>query len=217
MSGRLPTIAPYPMPEPGEVPASRVSWRLQPARAALLIHDMQKYFVAPFQPQQPPVVDLLAHIDLIRRACDAGGVPVFYSAQPGHQDPVERGLQSDFWGPGMTSATEHRAIVDALAPDSSHTVLTKWRYSAFQRTNLEETLREQGRDQLVITGVYASIGCLLTAADAFMRDVQPFVVADAVADFTRQRHDDALRFVAERCAVPLTTRQVLDDLQGISS
>jgi bifunctional isochorismate lyase/aryl carrier protein len=98
-------------------------------------------------------------------------------------------------------------------------VLTKWRYSAFQRTPLEEALRRLGRDQLLVTGVYASIGCALTAADAFMRDVQPFFVADAVADFTRERHDAAVMFVAERCASPMTTTQVLAALaasQGAS-
>jgi bifunctional isochorismate lyase/aryl carrier protein len=205
------------MPGPAEVPPRRVPWLLQPSRAALLIHDMQNYFVSAFPAGQAPVTQLVAHIDLIRRACAASDVPVFYSAQPGKQAPADRGLQSDFWGPGMTSAAEHQAIVDALAPRPGDTVLTKWRYSAFQRTDFEAALRARGRDQLVVTGVYASIGCALTAADAFMRDVQPFIVCDAVADFTRQRHDEALRFVAERFAVPLTTEQTLADLQGISS
>jgi bifunctional isochorismate lyase/aryl carrier protein len=205
----LPTIEAYALPDAASIPASRVPWRIEARRAALLIHDMQNYFVRAFPVDGSPIRDVIAHIDGIRRACRAQGVPVYYSAQPGHQDPKERGLQSDFWGPGMTSSPEHRGIVTALAPEPGDTVLTKWRYSAFQRAPFEESLRALGRDQLIITGIYASIGCTLTAADAFMRDVQPFFVADAVADFTRARHDAAVAFVADRCAAPTTTVQVL--------
>lgn len=208
----LPEGCAYPMPGDADLPATRVTWTLEPARAALLIHDMQNYFMRPFRAGESPLVPLLANITALRRACHARGVPVFYTAQPGNQDPALRGLQSDFWGPGMTSVDAHQAIVGELTPEGSDTVVTKWRYSAFQRAPFEDLLRERGCTQLVVAGVYASIGCTLTAAEAFMRDIQPFFVIDAVADFSRERHDLATRFVAERCATPTTTRRVVDTL-----
>jgi bifunctional isochorismate lyase/aryl carrier protein len=95
--------------------------------------------------------------------------------------------------------------VDALAPGPDDVVLTKWRYSAFVRTDLADRLLPAGRDQLIITGVYAHIGCQATAVEAFSRDVQPFLVADAVADFSAEHHRAAVTYAAQRCAVATTT------------
>jgi bifunctional isochorismate lyase/aryl carrier protein len=208
----LPKISHYALPSAHDVAAPRVPWTVDRNRAALLIHDMQRYFVNPFEPDGPPMVEVITNIDVVRRSCDEAGIPVFYSVQPGAQQSRERGLQRDFWGPGMSSADEHRAIVDTLSPLPHHRVVTKWRYSAFHRTTLETDLQALGRDQLIVTGVYASIGCLLTASDAFMRDIEPFFVADAMADFSRERHDAAVLYVAERCGVVTATSRLLSDL-----
>src|SRR5207247_1829382 len=105
-----------------------------------------------------------------------------------------------------------RRIVDSLAPTSSDTVLTKWRYSAFHETELADLFARSGRDQLIVCGVYAHVGCLVTACDAFSRDIQPFLVADAVADFTPTDHRLALDYAARRCAAVVTTGQVLTAL-----
>ncbi|NEE16626.1 isochorismatase, partial [Streptomyces sp. SID7499] len=37
----LPAIVPYPMPAADELPANRVDWTVDPARAVLLVHDLQ--------------------------------------------------------------------------------------------------------------------------------------------------------------------------------
>lgn len=208
----LPSILPYPMPGESDLPANKVAWTPDPQRAVLLIHDMQQYFVAAFQADESPVPELLANIRELRRQCAALGIPVVYSAQPGGQSPEQRGLLQDFWGPGMNDGPYQSKIVESLTPGEQDIVLTKWRYSAFQKTKLLEILRQRGRDQLIVCGIYAHIGCLMTACEAFMQDVQPFFVADAVADFSADKHRLAITYAAERCAVTITTRRLVEEL-----
>ncbi|MEV6569233.1 isochorismatase family protein [Streptomyces kronopolitis] len=201
----LPAIAPYPLPAVDELPANRVAWTADPARAVLLVHDLQHHFLSAFPPGEQPLTGLLDNTARLLKRCRSLGVPVVYSAQRGGQTPEERGLQLDFWGPGVADDPQALAVPGAVAPQDGDTVLTKWKYSAFVRTELEAMLRESGRDQLVVIGVYAHIGVLMSACDAWMRDIQAFVVADAVADFSRDDHDMALRWAAGRCAVVTTT------------
>lgn len=216
MATSLPTIAPYAMPRAGDLPVERVHWTLDPDRAVLLVHDMQRYFLAPFSHDHEPFSVLVPHVAALLTAARAAGVPVLYTAQPGEQPPEDRALLNDFWGAGPAAAyREDPAIVDILdelAPQPGDEVLTKWRYSAFARSPLAERLAGWGRDQLLVTGIYAHIGCMVTAVDAFMRDVQPFLVADALGDFSRERHDQALEWTAQRCGTVSTAAEVLEAL-----
>lgn len=51
----LPKIAAYDLPTAGEMPKAKADWAFDPARAALLIHDMQNYFLAAFPPESTPI------------------------------------------------------------------------------------------------------------------------------------------------------------------
>ena len=212
----LPKIAPYSYRE--QEHQNRVNWRVDPARAALLVHDMQRYFVRAFELERDgqPLPDAQINIAIanIRRLLDAAhaaNIPVYYTAQPPRQNPADRRLLTDFWGDGLQD-DENAQILDELAPTEADTVLTKWRYSAFVRSPLEEQLKDLGRDQLIIGGIYAPIGCLTTALEAFMRDIQPFMVADALADFTEKEHRMACEYASGRCARVLNTAEALENI-----
>lgn len=210
----LPEISAYPMPSEADLPTLKVSWRIDPDRAVLLIHDMQRYFLRAFPADQQPVVDLVTNIDRLRQAFAAAGAPVVYTGQPGDMRPEDRRLLGEFWGPGMSSRDHDRAIIDKLAPTARDRLFTKWRYTALFGNGLLEHLRELGRDQLVICGVYANAGCLMTASHAFTHSIQPFLVADALADFTEEGHHAALAYCAEFLGVPLITDTAVDALLG---
>ncbi|WP_420548127.1 isochorismatase family protein [Curvivirga sp.] len=204
----LPQIGTYSLPTLEELQEPRPDWKLSADRAALLIHDMQDYFLRPYDQQAEPMNMVLNNIQRLIGHCRKLGIPVFYTAQEVRQERCDRGLQADLWGPGMQDPENHQKIVKDLAPSEEDYVLVKHRYSAFQRSNLETMMKSRNRDQLIICGVYAHIGCLLTAGDAFMRDIEPFFVADAVADFSREKHDLAVQYVRDVCGVSCTLEQV---------
>ncbi|KQN43578.1 isochorismatase [Serratia sp. Leaf50] len=207
----IPKLESYALPSVAELPTNKVKWELEPSRAALLIHDMQQYFLNFWGEDSPLVKQVVENIANLRRYCKAQGIPVFYTAQPNNQSDEDRALLNDMWGPGLNKHPEQQAVVAALAPDEDDQVLVKWRYSAFHRSPLQDILQETGRDQLIICGVYAHIGCLTTAIDGFMRNIQPFMVADGLADFSRDEHLMALRYTAGRCGRVVMTADLIKE------
>ncbi|MEU6289051.1 isochorismatase family protein [Streptomyces sp. CA-100214] len=206
-----PAIRSYPMPGRADVPRSQASWDIDPRRAALLVHDMQNHFVAPFTPGRSPVVELVDNIAVLRELAWALGMPVVFSAEPAARRPGQRGLVADIWGPGVGDEPDAAAIIHPLTPRPGEHLLANVRPNAFLRSHLGRLLRTEGRDQLIVCGVYAHHGVLLTATDAFMNDIQPFVVADAVADLSAEEHAMALRW-AVRTGVVCTTEALVHDL-----
>lgn len=202
----IPPITPYPLPTTGELPVNVADWTVAPERAVLLVHDMQRYFLRPLP--ESLRTDLIRNVAALRDYAVTQGIPVAYTAQPGGMTEAERGLLRDFWGPGMRVDPADREVVAELAPAPRDWTFTKWRYSAFFRSDLLDRMRAHGRDQLVLCGVYAHVGILATAIDAFTHDIQPFLIADAVADFSVAHHRMALDYAAARCAVVRTVKEI---------
>ncbi|NOI73136.1 isochorismatase family protein [Vibrio owensii] len=208
----IPSISGYPLSK--AIPENRVNWSVDPQRAVLLIHDMQQYFLNFYDVESELIQTLTRNIQIIKQTCIDASIPVVYTAQPGDQKQEDRALLTDFWGPGLKADDSITRIFPALAPTEQDIVYTKWRYSAFQRTPLKAMMDETGRDQLIIVGIYAHIGCLQTAAEAFMTDIQAFMVSDAVADFSESDHEMALNYVAGRCGYVLDKQQLLSQVES---
>lgn len=204
----IPKIAAYHIPSSDSFPANKVNWQLDAKKAVLLVHDMQNYFINFFDRAEAPIPELIKNIQLIKQAAGLANIPVVYTAQPANQDPEERALLTDFWGTGLTQDTE---IISDVAPKEEDITYTKWRYSAFKKTPLLEWMNETGRDQLIIVGVYAHIGILSTALDAFMLDIKPFVVGDAVADFSLAEHQQMLAYITGRAGSVKSTQRVIEE------
>ncbi|ALG09309.1 isochorismatase family protein [Kibdelosporangium phytohabitans] len=212
MSG-IPSIEPYSLPTETDLPPNTAEWVPDPRRVVLLVHDMQRYFLRPFPLQLRD--RLVGNVDTLRQTCAGLGIPVGFTAQPGSMTTEQRGLLKDFWGPGMRVDPADRAIVEPLVITDADWRFTKWRYSAFFQSDLLARMRAHGRDQLIVCGVYAHVGVLMTAIDAFTNDIETFVAADAIADFSAEFHEQAVHYAATRCAVVATTSELTRRLTAV--
>lgn len=186
--------------------SNKVTWKIDPDRCALLIHDMQSHYLAsiPADRRGP----LVQNVRAIGRACADRSIPIFASQVPA-QGGRERGLMLDMWGSGPTADS-------GLDPDLGLDLggrdvfsLTKRSYSAFYGNDFEVLLRRLGRDAIMIVGVYTSIGCYCSALDAFMRDIRPFLIADASADMNDDNHAKGLETAARLCARVVDTPTII--------
>ncbi len=191
----IPKIASYKIPQSETFPENTVDWKIDPKKAVVLVHDLQTYFLNFFDKTKSPVPELLENVRQVLDNARAANIPVIYTAQPANQEPNERALLTDFWGAGLTQDTD---IALEVSPQAGDIQYTKWRYSAFKKTPLLQWMQEEQRDQLIIVGVYGHIGILSTALDAFMLDIKPFVIGDAIADFSEEDHLHTLKYVAGR-------------------
>ena len=191
----IPKIASYKIPQSETFPENTVDWKIDPKKAVVLVHDLQTYFLNFFDKTKSPVPELLENVRQVLDNARAANIPVIYTAQPANQEPNERALLTDFWGAGLTQDTD---IAPEVSPQAGDIQYTKWRYSAFKKTPLLQWMQEEQREQLIIVGVYGHIGILSTALDAFMLDIKPFVIGDAIADFSEEDHLHTLKYVAGR-------------------
>lgn len=210
----IPAITSYQIPTRPLEGGPSSEWAASSHRAALLIHDMQRYFIAPYDLQVDPIKTVISNIALLMSYADSHGIPVFFSAQPPAQHATRRGLLTSLWGEGIQTNNDADIIAE-LHPQDHHHIITKWRYSAFERTDLLHSLSYAGRDQLLVTGVYGHMGCKVTAVDAFMKDIQPFLITDAIADFNRTDHIETITWVNRRCGQSLTTADAIAQLNSV--
>lgn len=187
--------------------SNKVNWTINADRCALLIHDMQPHYLGMLGPDRRR--PLMRTVGAIARTYVDREIPVFASQVPPAHDVLERGLMSDMWGRGPTSGRDGLAPEIGLSAQEFRSV-TKRSYSAFFANDLETLLRRLGRDELVIVGVFTSVGCYLSAVDAFARDIRTFLVADATADMNDADHEIGLAMAARTCARVVDASEVIE-------
>ncbi|WP_157185019.1 isochorismatase family protein [Actinomyces sp. oral taxon 170] len=204
------SIEAYTFPSEDEISEAQPLWRVKGEGLTVLVHDVQRYFIDPYE--QPLRSKLLTNIARIVQAARVAGYEVIYTAQPGGMTPVQRGLLFDVWGPGMDTEQAHTEIAHAVRPEQDERVFTKWRYSAFHGNDLWPHLQDRNCKELVVCGVYASVGILATCIESFSNDVRTFVPFDGIAGFDRVSHVSTCRYLNQNASAVLSTDSLITDI-----
>jgi maleamate amidohydrolase len=191
-------------------------------RPALLIVDMQNDFCDPEAPSSlyPSILSTYEPINALAAAARAKRVPVIYTQGLVAADGSSAGLwrfkmKHHSLGAVQIEASRGAEIVDALEPHAGDRIIRKWRPSAFFRTDLEVFLGVQRIDTLLLAGTSLS-GCVrATATDAFMRDIRPMIVKEAVADRTPAVFEANLFDLQQKYADVVTLNDCLAYLEGL--
>jgi nicotinamidase-related amidase len=189
--------------------------RLDPARTALVLIDIQNDFCDPqgvfgklgndvsMMPRMAERSRLLVNaarrrgiLTLFVRATYDGEVLAAPLAETYHL----RGFLDGLCAEGSWGAEWY----GGLAPDPdrpNEITLTKHRFSAFWDTEIDLILRSNRIRTVVFAGVVTS-GCVeSTLRDAFFRDYHVVVVRDAVAEASYERHEASLRKIDQAFGV----------------
>jgi ureidoacrylate peracid hydrolase len=174
------------------------------ARAALVVVDMQNYFVAPGFPSEIPVArDIVPNINRMAAAMrSAGGTVVWI------QTTAKGALET--WGnhhrygmsPEVTAKrlatlaedAEGFRLWHALEPSPMDMRVKKIKFSAMLpgSSDLHEILSRRGVDTLLVAGTTTNVCCESTARDAMMLDYRVAMLSDATAARTDQEHAASL-------------------------
>ena len=195
---------------------------IAPEHTALVIIDVQEDFVSPKGAASHWGIDLgvfeppLRKIEGLIEAARAKGVALVYVRVVSRPETDSDALKALHHRKGRppealaicragTSGAEYYRIV----PQPGDIEVQKSLYSSFVGTDLDAQLRERGIGTLVVVGFTTECCVDCTVRDAFHRNYDVFVVADACAAYEESLHYGALNALSKNCASLTETSAVM--------
>jgi len=206
---------------------------IEPARAALLIIDVQKYNCAWDGGEYAHLSQAekearygyffrtlkdsaLPNMVLLQQACRRAGIEVTYTVvESMTADGRDRSLDYKITGFHVPKGSPDAKMVDELTPTEDEIVFSKTSSSVFISTNIDYVLRNLGTQYLIIAG------CLTDqCVDSAVRDACDLgylvtLPTDACVTQSAERHDWSLRNNRGYCR-QITTRDLLQEIARLT-
>lgn len=178
---------------------------LNPAHCALLVIDMQNDYLheegicAQAGLNITPLREIVPVVERVVAAAHRASVPVVYTRNwrtrwdiSGTQ--LEQAGGRGFGITGM--ADSWGAAWFGVPPNERDIVISKTRHDAFFATNLDQVLRLQGAECLVVVGVQTHVCVESTVRSASARDYAVVILRDAVSSIAQEMHGASLGSMA---------------------
>jgi nicotinamidase-related amidase len=169
---------------------------------ALVVIDLQKGIVG--MPTVHPIAEIIWRTTKLARAFRERGLPVVLVNVSGRAPG-----RTDAGIPKFSFPADWTDLVPELEQHPGDHIVTKQRWGAFIGTSLEETLRQRGVTQVVLTGVATSAGVESTARSAYDYGYNVALVVDAMTDRDDDAHRHSVEKIFPRLGETATTAVVL--------
>lgn len=179
----------------------------RPERAALLVLDMQRYFLEEASHASiPSARAVLPKIEELIVAFAKRGRPVILTRHINTKE--DAGQMGKWWRELIREEDPLSELIPGLFPGNG-LIIEKGQYDAFYKTPLEELLRGEGVEQLAISGVMTHLCCETTARAAFVRGFKVFFVIDGTATYNADFHRATLLNLAHGFAHPVLAEELI--------
>lgn len=180
--------------------------RLDTGRMALLVLDLQDYFLTEdshaYIPAAPAIIP---GVQMLIEAFKMLGRPIVFTRHV--NTSADAGMMSVWWNDLIQPESPLSQISASLDTIGCH-VIEKHQYDAFHGTDLESYLL--GVEQVVITGVMTHLCCETTARAAFMHGFRVLFAVDGTATYSIDFHRASLRNLSHGFAVPMLVDEILE-------
>ncbi len=185
----------------------------QPRRSALLIIDMQEYFLdRRSHAHIPRSSQVLRRVKMLAEAFRKRRLPVILTRHI--NTGKNAGLMGRWWADLITAGGGFSGIDPGLRRLGSR-IIPKTQYDAFYKTPLEALLHRKRVSQVVVAGVATHLCCETTARSAFVRGFAVFFPVDATATFSRDFFRASLLNLSHGFAVLTSVQELMAKLKEL--
>jgi len=178
-----------------------------PEASALLILDMQDYFLEPDSHAfVPSAAAILPNLKALIDAYALHHLPVIFTRHL--NTPEDAGSMKTWWRDLITTENVLSAISEQFDLTKG-TLVQKTQYDPFYNTDLEDLLLGKEVRQVIICGVMTHLCCETTARSAFVRGFEVFFTIDGTATYNQDFHLATLMNLSHGFATPVLADDIL--------
>ena len=191
---------------------------MDPEKTALLVIDVQNLFTEPGAPNAAPDgPEVVVKINKLVDYCRAHYLPIIWIQETNRKDGSDAGMMGKYW-PKMCSmlirGNHWWELYPELHNEPTDIYVTKPKYNAFWGSDLEAVLRGLEVESLIFTGIMTDVCVQTTLVDAFHRDFNPIIAADATGTATPYKKE-ALDMIEGCFGRVLTADETIAELEAL--